>query len=132
MGRTNFDRIVASPAVLGAFLGSLPCLDGPWDDAFHREFCDKCAAENCDACPHEAVRNNPAWWLGLIYTGAGPVRTESRNPYKRQAADLRMEAMHQRDRFGRDLLARELESAAATIEELAAGMEARNNGEPGL
>ena len=30
------------------------------------------------------------------------------------------------------LLARELESAAATIEELAAEMEARTNGEPGL
>ena len=45
---------------------------------------------------------------------------------------LRLEAMHQRDRFGRDLLARELESAAATIEELAAEMEARTNGEPGL
>ena len=45
---------------------------------------------------------------------------------------LRLEAMHQRDRFGRDLLARELESAAATIEELAAEMEARTHGEPGL
>lgn len=62
---TEFERITASPAVLGAFLGSLPCLEGPWDDAFHREFCDKCRAENCDACPHEAERNNPAWWLGL-------------------------------------------------------------------
>ena len=60
------------------------------------------------------------------------MKTESRNPYQRQAADLRLEAMHQRDRFGRDLLARELESAAATIEELAAEMEARTNGEPGL
>ena len=105
---TEFEKITASPAVLGAFLGSLPCLEGPWDDAFHREFCDKCKAEN------------------------GPVRTESRNPYLQQAANLRLEAMHQRDRFGRDLLARELESAAATIEELAAEMEARTHGEPGL
>lgn len=129
---TEFERITVSPSVLGAFLSSLPCLGGPWDDAFHREFCSKCTAENCDACQHEAERNNPAWWLELIHTGTGPVRTESRNPYRKQAADLRMEAMHQRDRFGRDLLAQELESAAATIEELAAEMEARTNGEPGL
>ena len=40
---TEFERITASPAILGAFLGSLPCLEGPWDDAFHREFCDKWA-----------------------------------------------------------------------------------------
>ena len=60
---TEFERITASPAILGAFLGTLPCLEGPWDDAFHREFCDKCEAENCDACPHEAERNSPTWWL---------------------------------------------------------------------
>ena len=114
---TEFERITASSAVLGAFLGSLPCLEGPWDDAFHREFCDKCEAENCDTCPHKAERNSPTWWLGLIHTGSGPVRTESRNPYLQQAADL---------------LARELESAAATIEELTAEMEARTHGEPGL
>lgn len=129
---TEFEKITASPAVLGAFLGALPCLEGPWDDAFHREFCDKCKAENCDACPHEAERNNPTWWLGLIHTGTGPVKTESRNPYQRQAADLRLEAMHQRDRFGRDLLARELESAAATIEELVAETEVQTNGKPGF
>lgn len=60
---TEFERITASPAILGEFLGTLPCLEGPWDDAFHREFCDKCEAENCDACPHEAERNSPTWWL---------------------------------------------------------------------
>ncbi len=129
---TEFERITASPAVLGAFLGSIPCLEGPWDDAFHREFCDKCAAENCDACPHKAERNSPTWWLGLIHTGSGPVRTESRNLYLQQAANLRLEAMHQRDRFGRDLLAQELESAAATIEELAAETEVQTNGKPGF
>ena len=42
----EFEKITASPAVLGAFLGSLPCLEGPWDNAFHRAFCDKCKAEN--------------------------------------------------------------------------------------
>ena len=122
---TNFDRIAASPEALGAFLASLPCLGGPWDDAFHRHFCDHCKAENCDACQHEAKRNNPAWWLELIHAGTGPVRTESRNPYRKQAADLRMEAMHQRDRFGRDMLAKELESAATSIEAMATELEER-------
>ena len=57
------------------------------------------------------------------------MRTESRNPYLQQAADLRLEAMHQRDRFGRNLLATELEEAAATIEALAEKLEAADNGE---
>ena len=129
---TEFERITVSPAVLGSFLSFLPCLGGPWDDAFHREFCSKCTAENCDDCQHEAERNNPAWWLELIHTGTGPVRTESRNPYRKQAAALRMEAMHQRDRFGRDMLAKELESAAASIEDLEEKLEAQTDGKPGL
>lgn len=127
MGKTNFERITASPEALAAFLASLPCLDAPWDDAFHRHFCDNCPMEDCDTCPHEAERNSPTWWLGLIHTGAGPVRTESRDPYLQQAANLRLEAMHQRDRFGRDLLARELESAAATIEDLEKRLEETRN-----
>ena len=77
---TEFERITVSPAVLGSFLSFLPCLGGPWDDAFHREFCSKCTAENCDDCQHEAERNNPAWWLELIHTGTGPVRTEKPEP----------------------------------------------------
>ena len=111
----NFERITASPEALGDFLGALPILSGPWDDDFHRVFCDSCDAENCDAenCAHQAERNNPTWWLKRAYTGSGPVKTDSTNPYKRQAADLRLEAMHQRDRFGRNLLATELEEAAA-------------------
>ena len=48
---TEYERITASPAVLGEFLGSLPCLEGPWDTAFRKEFCSKCGAENCDNCP---------------------------------------------------------------------------------
>ena len=94
-------------------------------------FCDSCDAENCDAenCAHQAERNSPTWWLKRAYTGSGPVKTDSTNPYKRQAADLRLEAMHQRDRFGRNLLATELEEAAATIEALAAKLEAADNGE---
>lgn len=126
----NFERITASPEALGAFLASLPVLQGPWDDAFHRAFCDTCDAENCDAenCAHPTERDNPTWWLKLAYTGSGPVRTDSPDPYKRQAADLRLEALHQRNSFGRHLLATELEEAAATIEDLAARLEAENNG----
>lgn len=114
----NFERITASLEALGDFLGALHILSGPWDDDFHRVFCDSCDAENCDAenCAHQAERNSPTWWLKRAYTGSGPVKTDSTNPYKRQAADLRLEAMHQRDRFGRNLLATELEEAAATIE----------------
>ena len=51
---------------------------------------------------------------------------------QKQAADLRMEAMHQRDRFGRDMLAKELESAAASIEDLEEKLEAQTDGEPGI
>lgn len=64
---TTFDRITASPATMGAFLASLPVLDGPWDDAFHRAYCDDCPAENCDApggCPRQEIRENVIpWWL---------------------------------------------------------------------
>ncbi len=68
---TNFEKITASPETLGEFLGSLPIAAGPWDDRFHREFCDKCDAENCDAenCPHNAERNDPLWWLKLEVEG---------------------------------------------------------------
>lgn len=38
-----------------------------------------------------------------------------------------MEAMHQRDRFGRDMLAKELESAAASIEDLTDRTEGAEN-----
>lgn len=62
---TQFEKITASPEALGDFLASLPVLQGPWDDAFHRTFCDTCQVEDCDAegCPHQAERNNPTWWL---------------------------------------------------------------------
>lgn len=80
----NFERITASPEALGDFLGALPILSGPWDDDFHRVFCDSCDAENCDAenCAHQAERNSPTWWLKRAYTGSGPVKTDSTNPYK--------------------------------------------------
>lgn len=62
--KTEFERITESPEILGNFLASLPVLAGPWDDAFHRTYCDTCPLEDCDTCPHSAARNNPAWWLG--------------------------------------------------------------------
>lgn len=61
----NFQQITRSPEALGAFLRSLPCVEGPWDAEFQERFCAGCSAENCDDCPNGAARNNPAWWLGL-------------------------------------------------------------------
>ena len=42
----NFERITASLEALGDFLGALPILSGPWDDDFHRVFCDSCDGGN--------------------------------------------------------------------------------------
>lgn len=63
----HFERLMASPEVLGEFLSGLPLLQGPWNDAFQQTFCRSCHAENCDAenCPHREERDNPTWWLGL-------------------------------------------------------------------
>ena len=66
----NFEKLTKGPDALGAFLRTLPVLEGPWDAEFHARFCAGCAAENCDACPHEEFRNNPGWWLTLE-TGGG-------------------------------------------------------------
>lgn len=61
---TNFEKLTASPDTLGAFLASIPIASGPWDDAFHKEFCAGCHQENCEpVCPHQDKRSNPAWWL---------------------------------------------------------------------
>ena len=63
----NYDEITASPETLGAFLASLPIAIGPWDESFHKEFCNSCERENCDVegCPNQDKRNNPTWWLKL-------------------------------------------------------------------
>lgn len=61
---TNFEKITASPEALAAFLSSLPLLAGPWDEAFHRRYCDACSAEECGECENKAL-NNPLWWLSL-------------------------------------------------------------------
>ena len=66
MGKTNFDRITASPEALASFLASLPCLDAPWDDDFHRIFRGVGGNSDRQPCPCPGVqRNSPAWWLGL-------------------------------------------------------------------
>lgn len=65
---TEFERITQSPETLGAFLASLPCIDGPWDVEFQKRFCSGCARADCDGaepCPHAAERSNPGWWLTL-------------------------------------------------------------------
>ena len=60
MGKTNFDRITASPEALASFLASLPCLDAPWDDDFHRIFCDNCPMEDCPkVCPARSGAEQP-------------------------------------------------------------------------
>ena len=60
---TNYEKLTASPEALAAFLSAIPVADSPWDKGFHRQFCHGCGLEDCDHCPHEAERNNPAWWL---------------------------------------------------------------------
>lgn len=66
--RTIFEKITASPEVLGNVLTSLSAPEAPWDDAFREIYCAGCERENCDVCPHEKYRNNPLWWLGLEAT----------------------------------------------------------------
>lgn len=63
--RSNFERLTESPEALAQFLAALPVLSGPWNEAFHREYCDRCPAQDCDAegCPHETDRDNVLWWL---------------------------------------------------------------------
>lgn len=63
---TNFEEITKSPEVLGAFLASLPYLEGPWDTEFQRNFCAGCGQVTCDPiCRYQRFRNNPSWWLTL-------------------------------------------------------------------
>lgn len=46
----NFQRITASRETLAAFLGTIPAIETPWDDAFHRLYCSSCSAADCDDC----------------------------------------------------------------------------------
>lgn len=59
-----FQKITESPEALADFLRRLPVLTAPWDEAFHRAYCDNCPAEDCDGCDHPE-RSNPLWYLGL-------------------------------------------------------------------
>ena len=65
---TEYERITKSPQALVAFLRELPVIEASWDRAFQKQYCAGCAAEDCDACPNEARRNNPAWWLAQVAT----------------------------------------------------------------
>lgn len=60
----NFQRITASRETLAAFLGTIPAIETPWDDAFHRLYCSSCSAADCDDC-RRPERDSPLWWLGL-------------------------------------------------------------------
>ena len=60
----NFQRITASREALAAFLGTIPAIETPWDDAFHRIYCSSCSAADCDDC-RRPERDSPLWWLGL-------------------------------------------------------------------
>lgn len=73
---TYFQKITASQEALAAFLSSLNVADGPWDFLFRQTFCTKCRASNCNVCPHEAERGNPAWFLKqkVVDDGKGPLR----------------------------------------------------------
>ena len=67
---TVFATITKDAPTLAGFLRSLPVIEAPWDDAFHKQYCAGCGADNCDACPNEEFRSNPEWWLSLDAEGA--------------------------------------------------------------
>lgn len=67
---TVFQAITKDKPTLAGFLRSLPVLEAPWDDAFHKRYCAECGADNCDACQNEEFRSNPEWWLSLDAEGA--------------------------------------------------------------
>ena len=96
----NYQQITQTPEVLGAFLRSLPVVEGPWDVEFQARFCAGCPAENCNACQHGTACNNPGWWLALD-AGAGEqpqegtvfdLTNEESNPYLQGEAE-RMKKM---------------------------------------
>lgn len=56
----NYQSITASPEALAAFLGTIPAIETPWDDAFHRIYCSSCSAADCDDCRRFAS-DREAW-----------------------------------------------------------------------
>lgn len=67
---TVFEAITKDAHTLAGFLRSLPVIEAPWDDAFHKRYCAGCGKKDCDVCPNEEFRNNPEWWLSLKAEGA--------------------------------------------------------------
>lgn len=65
---TAFDAITKDKPTLAAFLRELPVLEAPWDQAFQKQYCAGCVSTDCDTCPNETYRNNPAWWLAQTAT----------------------------------------------------------------
>lgn len=56
---TNYEKITQSPKALAAFLSSLSCLEGHWNEEFHQRFCAACIEPECENCLHEDYRNAP-------------------------------------------------------------------------
>lgn len=89
----NFQSITASPEALAAFLGSIPAIETPWDEAFHRLCCSSCSAADCDDC-RRSERDNPLWWLGLPaaeveFQPTRPLRGATAKVYKSLCTFLR-------------------------------------------
>jgi len=78
---SNFEKAAASPETLGTFLSSLNVATEPWDESFHRTFCDSCKQENCDVehCPHQDTQNNPTWWLTQAAEGERETAAQTAN-----------------------------------------------------
>jgi len=78
---SNFEKAAALPETLGTFLSSLNVATEPWDESFHRIFCDSCKQENCDVehCPHQDTRNNPTWWLTQAAEGERETAAQTAN-----------------------------------------------------
>lgn len=66
---TVFEAVTKDAPTLAKFLASLPVLEAPWDTEFQKRYCKKCPPPDCDYCPNNAFRNNPAWWLALDASG---------------------------------------------------------------
>lgn len=73
MGKTNFDQITASPEVLAAFLTSLPCLDAPWDDAFHRVFVTTAPWRTAPRCARMRKKKQPCV-VAVTFTRSEPMK----------------------------------------------------------
>ncbi|MFG6330869.1 MAG: hypothetical protein K1W28_03405 [Lachnospiraceae bacterium] len=67
---TVFEAITKDKPTLAGFLRSLPVIEAPWDDTFHKRYCAGCGKQDCDVCPNEEFRSNPEWWLSLKAEGA--------------------------------------------------------------